>query len=358
MEREVKYLLILLILFVSCERIYHPSIDRTEGDLVVDARITNDPAKSFVHLTKTRSFYDQVPLPEVSGARVELLLIGSKTSYVAVEKNTGYYSFNVTPTIGKSYYLRITIGSDIYESLAATMPPQPTMDDFYTIDKVSKVFITNGDGVPQAFEKQGREIDADLPLSDSLSHYRFDVRSIIEWVWDSIPTSFSRFPNAYGWYSYNENQKFNLAGPTDFNQVSKIKNHPLLMISYNALDYLYTDTLTSKGWILIIGQYGTSKESYEFHQKLNSQFAATGSLFDPIQTQVVGNVLCKNDPTKIVYGFFELNSYQEYRYYFELFSPTSEPILKRVYRFPDIPDHGIVRSIQKEPPIRPDWWEE
>ena len=117
MEREVKYLLIILILFVSCERIYHPSIDRIEGQLVVDARITNDPAKSFVHLTKTRSFYDQEPLIQVSGARVELLLFGTRISYQATENNTGYYSFKVSPEIGKRYYLRITIGSDIYENL-------------------------------------------------------------------------------------------------------------------------------------------------------------------------------------------------------------------------------------------------
>ena len=357
MQKALYSLIFLLILFVSCEQIYHPSIDRVEGRLVVDAQITNDPAKNFVHLTRTRSFYDMVPLPEVSGAKVELIQMGGR-SVQAVERNTGYYTFPIVPVTGNRYYLRITIGVDIYESLAVTMPPIPTLDNFYTLDAVKKVWINNSDGVPQSFEKQGREIDVDLALTDSLSHYRFDVRSILEWTWDSIPSAFSMTHTAFGWYSYYENQQFNLAGPTDFNQVNKIEKHPLLMISYNAKDYLYADTLVSQGWILIIEQYGTSKESYEYHQKLNSQFAATGSLFDPVTTQVYGNVLCKNDPSKIVYGFFDLNSCQQYRYYFNLFSPTAAISLRQIYRYPDIPDNGIVKAAKKKPIVRPDWWEE
>lgn len=360
MQKELSYLILILVLFVSCERIYHPYIDKVEGQLIVDAKITNDPAKSIVHLSRTRSFYDMVPLTEVSGARVELVQMGGMYGLAvqATERNTGFYTFKTAPITGKRYYLRITIGGDVYESLAVTMPPSPTLSKFYTIDKVSKIYVADAQGNPKPFEKRGREIDVDLPITDSLSHYRFDVRSVLEWTWDSIPSVYSYYPTAYGWQSYYEHQNFNLAGPTGFNQVDQIKNHPLLMLSYEVKDYLYTDTLVSKGWILLIDQYGTSTESYEFHQKLNSQFAATGSLFDPVQTQVTGNILCKNDPTKIVYGYFDLISHQQYRYYFNLFSPSVAPVIRQLYRFPDIPDYGFVESIDKQPIVRPEWWEE
>jgi hypothetical protein len=118
--------------------------------------------------------------------------------------------------------------------------------------------------------------------------------------------------------------------------------------------------------MLVIEQYGTSKESYDFHQKLNNQFAATGSLFDPVQTQVFGNVLCKSDPTKIVYGYFDLNSYAQYRYFFPEPTTKGELIIKQIFRFPDLPDENGMLETQPlkippedpPPPLPPPvWWE-
>jgi hypothetical protein len=115
----------------------------------------------------------------------------------------------------------------------------------------------------------------------------------------------------------------------------------------------------------MIDQYGTSKESYEFHDKLNSQFSAAGSLFDPVQTQIEGNILCTTTPSKKVFGFFDLNSYQQYRYYFYLNPPPGKYIERQIFRYPNIPVTGRVNAIPKTkeepnpPTIKPpDWWEE
>lgn len=365
MQKELKYLLLLLVFFVSCEQYYQPDIERIDGQLVVEARINNDLSRNLVHLTRTRSFNDMVPLTEVSGATVEL--IENKTNKIrGTESSPGFYVFNSVPVSGRNYFLRIGILNDTYESEEVTMPPIPTITNFYTEHVVKKVYVNNIEGVPQALDRQGREIYVDIPVTNSLSHYRFDVRSILEWTWDSIPTSVSSIPTAYGWYSFYEKEKFNIAGPPNFSQIEKIEKHPLLMVSYNPLDYLYTDSLAYHGWILIIEQYGTSKGSYEYHEKLNSQFAAVGSLFDPIQSQVFGNIICKNNPSKIVFGYFDLNSYAQHRFYFNLWEPPGKVILRQIFRYPDIPDtKGMKRSQPIKgppdeilPPLPPPvWWE-
>ena len=354
MQKELKYLVLLLLIFVSCEQIYQPAIDHVNGQLVVEALITNDLTRSYVQLTRTRAFNDQVQLPEVSGATVQLIETGGATIQ-ATESTAGLYLFNTAPVSGNSYKLRIIISPDTYESEVVTMPPLPAITNFYTTNVVQKVYVNNGGSVPQAVIKDMREIDADLPVSNSLSHYRFDVRSVLEWTWDSIP---GEFHTAYGWYSYNANNQFILSGTPDFSQVNMLVKQPLLTVSYNALDYLYSDTLVSNGWILIVEQYGTSKGSYDFHQQLNSQFAATGSLFDPIQTQIFGNIKCKTDSTKIAWGYFDLNSCQQVRYYFNLSSPTGTITLRQLFQYPDIPVNGIVRATKSKPRVvRPSWWE-
>ena len=365
MKRTILYFTFLVYLFTSCEEIYKADIDYANGQLVVESLVTNELSKNFVRLTKTRNFNDEVSVVGISGATVEL--IENKTRVIrTTESSTGYYTFTTVPESGSSYHLRITVKGDLYESREVTMPPLPTFTNLNTVKITKTVFVASGESNPLPYEKQYREIHVDIPVTPELSHYRFDLRSVFEWSWDStfIPPSPTGIPTGYGFYAYSQTEKFVLAAPQNFSQAGNIQKFPLFQISYNAIDYLYSDTLKPKGWILVIEQYGTSKESYEYHENLNNQFSAVGSLFDPVQNQVHGNIICKSDPNKVVYGFFDLNSYQQYRYYFELPTPPIPLILRQIYRFPTIPPgfKWIMRTSRDsqgtQPPLSPpDWWE-
>ena len=364
--RKERYLLLLLLpLFVSCEKLYHPAIDPMSGLLVVDAQITNDLTKNDVHLSRTRSFYDDQAVREVTGANVTLNEVGSKVVLRGYEKTTGHYAFFEVPSPGKQYFLRIVIQNDTYESKAVTMPPLPVINNFYTTKVTIRYNEDSGEGTPRTYEKPGREIDADLPVNEALSNYRFSVRSLIEWTWSAVPGSLN--PDSYGWFSYQNNERFMLAGPADVTEPGKIIKFPLLTLSYTAYDYYHSSlrSLNATGWILFIEQFGISKESYEFHERLNSQFAASGSLFDPIQTQITSNILCKSKTSEIVYGYFDLYTYKQYRYFLKLPPPPLELTLRQIYRYPDIPFDGEIMAEKPSAtnpnpdPIRPPiWWEE
>jgi hypothetical protein len=61
---------------------------------------------------------------------------------------------------------------------------------------------------------------------------------------------------------------------------------------------------------------------------------------------------CKNDASKTVLGYFDLNSYRHYRYYINLGTNEKSKVIKREIRsYPTIPDRGYVRGI---PPV---FWE-
>lgn len=365
MRKELYFLFFLLPFMVSCEKLYHPAIDTVSGLLVVDAQITNDLTRNMVHLTRTRSFYDDQAVREVTGAVVTLNELGTKVVLKAYEKTTGHYAFYEVPVSGKTYFLRIVIQNDSYESKAVTMPPMPKLNNFYTTKVTIRYNEDSGEGTPRTYEKPGREIDADLPVTDSLAHYRFSVRSLIEWSLSQKPKNL--LPDSYGWFSYQNNERFMLAGPADVSEPGKIIKYPLLTLSYNSYDYYHSSQLPliTSGWILFIEQYGISKESYELHQRLNSQFAASGSLFDPIQTQIYGNILCKTKTSEIVYGYFDLYTFKEHRYFLKMPLPPLELVLRPIYRYPDIPFDGQVDAIlpsadnpNPDPIEKPSWWEE
>jgi len=357
MQKELYYLLILFFTIASCKEVYHPTLDTLGGELVVDAQVTNDASKNMVHLSRTRNFYNNQPEMEVTGATVTLVQMGG-TAIKGSEYAPGYYKFESLPVSGKQYYLRIVIQNDVYESRAVTMPPAPVISNFYTTDLQTTVLYNGDNGTHVTYLRQSRDINVDLPATDALTYYRFDIRSLVEWTWDANPAKAGLFPTCYGWYSFQDKEYFNLVGPKDLSEPGKILKHRLLNIAYDSISTAHKDSLQIKGWILFVEQYGTSKESYDFHQQLNSQFAAAGSLFDPIQTQVDGNILCLTDPLQKAFGFFDLNSYQQVRYFLILNKPPGVILLRQLFKFPDIPDTGQIYGKEGEPPLKPAWWEE
>ena len=351
MCKKLIYFSYLLLLFTSCEEYYTPVIDTIGGQLVVEALLTNDASKNFVHLTTTSSFYDKMAPKAVSGAVVELVEVNG-SPIQGVENVPGYFYFSIVPEVGRDYVLRIKINNETFESKVVKMPPLPKITNCYSGYVEKKIYTTDAYGVPVASVVQGRYIYTDLTVANSLSYYRFNVRSVLEWIYAPPAIGGPLPPQHFGWQSYFENAQFNIAGPKQFSQAGKIEKHPVLFLLYDTRSLLKPDS-TQNGWIVIIDQYGTSKESYDFHEKLNSQFAANGSLFDPIQTQIYGNITCTSNPSKIAFGYFDLNSYQQYRYYIYMSAPDpNNPIIPRqIFRYPYIPDSGETVTYP------PDWWE-
>jgi len=349
MLRGLTYFLFLLILLASCEEYYTPKIDDVSGHLVVDALITNNLSKNYVNLSTTRGFYDGQAPSSVFHATVELV---DKNGVIleGTESSLGSFNFETVPEIGNSYKLRIYYQNFTYESEMVTMPPMPEILNASLVEKAKKEYWSDIYGVVTPVSFPGNDICVDAPVTDSLAYYRFSTRSVLEWNY----TPPGGGPQIFGWNSFYPTN-FNIAGPKIFSQTSdKIEKHALVWLANESTKYfLHTDTLASNGWILIVDQFATSKGSFNYHEKLNSQFAADGSLFDPIPDQIYGNIRCLSDSTKNVYGYFDLNSYRQYRYFLRMYIKYNGANLRQLLTFPYIIDFG---QTDKGPP--PDgWWE-
>lgn len=349
MRTKLIYLALTVMLFTSCEEYYKPDLDVVPELLVVDSHVTNDPKQNFVRLSKTRSFYSTSEEGKIIDAKVELIDTSGETTK-GNEVTSGYFTFSKLPIPGRKYFIRITHGKDIYESAQVYMPPLPAIDTLYTKHKIEKTYRTDAFGVPEQLELSGREIYIDAPTNPQLKYYRFSWRAVLQWIYS--PTEYSEIPppSVYGWKSFYDNDVFNIAGPKEFSTSDKVQQHPILWRAYNNKEYLDSLTQTGNGWILIIDQYGISKASYDFHEKLNRQLAAEGSLFDPLLTQIYGNIKCVSNPSKIALGFFDLNSYRQHRYFLGLgYSEKSVVTQRRLNQYPDIPDNGY--QTENPPPF-------
>jgi hypothetical protein len=352
MRKEIIYLALFLGLFASCEEYYKPNLKVVPSILVVESRICNILQKSYVKLSMTQDFYNTSENLDVAGAKVELVQVGGSITR-GIDGGAGYFTFTSSPIVGKKYFLRITNQNDIYQSETVLMPPVPQIDSLYTIDNVEKSYRTDAFGNPELVETEGRKIYIDAPITSSLEYYRFDWRAVLQWIYSPPGTSTSPPPPPWwGWKSIYNLSTFNIAGPKEFSRSDKVTKHPILSLAYDNKAYLDSNTLVGSGWILILDEYGISKSSYDFHEKLNKQLSAEGSLFDPVLTQVYGNIRCTSDPTKTILGFFELNSYRQYRYFLNFgTNKDAKVIQRRLNNYPDIPNYGLLKG------SRPVFWE-
>lgn len=349
MKKQIIYLSLISLVIVGCEDIYNPKIDAVPGQLVVEAHLTNDSAQNFVKLTIARSYYSNAAIEPAIGAKVSLVQVGG-VDQKGIEGNLGNFTFPGTPVPGKYYILRIQYDNNYYESSQVKMPPLPTIDTLYTPASINKSYITDAYGNPQLVEDPGRNISIDAPITADLKYYRFEYRAVLLWEY-SPPLLVPDPPTWYGWLSVQSTSSFNIAGPKDFSVSDKIQNHKTLFITYNNQQYLDSIQQIPVGWILILDEYGTTKESYDFRRAMNRQFSAEGSLFDPVNTQIYSNIHCTNDPSKIVLGFFDLNSYRQYRYYLNLSTHDEMCVQRRLNRYPEIPSKGYLIG------YRPAFWE-
>jgi hypothetical protein len=352
MRKEYIYLALFLTLFVSCEELYTPNLDVVPGILVVESRLTNNQEKNFVKLSMTQDFYNTTETQEVTNAKVELIQVGGSTLN-GIDGGAGYFTFTSSPVPGKEYFLRITNQEDVYQSDTVLMPPVPKIDSLYTIHNVEKSYRTDAYGSPQLVETPGKKIYIDAPITSSLEYYRFDWRAVLQWVYTPpAPAIGPPPPQWFGWKSIYDLGTFNIAGPKEFSSSDKVTKHTIAALAYDPQVYLDSITQVGSNWILILDEYGTTKSSYDFHEKLNKQLSADGSLFDPVLTQVYGNIQCTSDSKKTVLGFFELNSYRQYRYFLNLgYDEASKGVQRRLNQYPEISYEGYLIG------ERPAFWE-
>jgi hypothetical protein len=343
---------VLLLAFLSsCEELYFPSLDKMQGIMVVESHVTNDPKLNYIKITTTNGFYESVPNESLKGITVKLTEINGRTIR-ATDTGKGIFAFSETPEPGMDYKLTITYQNDVFESDTVRMPALPSIEDIYSLYKVSKTYRTDSFGPPVLVETPGREIYIDAPLSPALQYYRFDWRAVLLWAITPPPSPTGPSTSTYGWNSLFDQNIINLAGQKRYSEAGQLKKHPILSIPYDYKIYLDSKEKVENGWILIINQYGIDQKSHDFYEQLNKQLTAEGQLFDPVLTQITGNIRCTNDPTKKILGNFEVNSYRQYRYYFNLWGiDQGKVLLRELYRYPEIPNEGTSFRIV------PDFWE-
>jgi len=192
------YLLILSILFVSCEEVVNVNLDTAPPRLVIEAAINwqkgTDGKEQTIKLTTTTDFYSS-EIPTVSGAIVYIKNSNNAVFNFIEVPGTGRYVCNdFIPVLNETYYLTVI-------SNGATYTASETLNSVATITEI----VQNNQG---GFTGQNIEIKAyfDDPGNET-NYYLYEYSSIQQVRSDFYVDDDTHF-NGNTFFSLSENEDY------------------------------------------------------------------------------------------------------------------------------------------------------
>jgi len=362
--------LLLIVTFNNCTEIYNPNIISDTKALVVEGIITNEAGPYTIRLTEAVTFSSDsiIDSKNVTGAKLTITDNEDHT-YKLTEPKAGNYvtPVNFTPKVGNSYKLHITTkDGNKYESNEETLLPPQTYDSIHVIHATESYMDNN-----KLQNAEGADVLVDLfksiSKSDVVPACRFSNKITVQYrytmpVYDDVGNITPYFHwNYFGWRTFNLNDIENITPEKSTSSSPLIKNHSIGFTPFSPLNYGFIMPIQAPLVLYLrVNQYTVNNDSYRYFKTANSQLSASGKLFDPITTQLQGNLRCVSNSSKIILGLFEVSSVMHHAFVVNG-SQLSENVSIRKAPVIDIPaDKAFsekVDEINGAPTPLPNWWD-
>jgi len=313
----------LICSFSSCQEIFNPDLDIEAISLpCVEAVITDSSSLCFIYLRENAEFnarYNKTIDDAVVTLSIDSLeseQFESSSGYRYIPESEGFVA-----EYGKEYSLNILLndGSE-YISEPCTLPPPADSLRFYIEPGVNNYISTNIYGEVKVNEITGYNAYLDILSSQVNSqYYRQDIKIVYQYVY-YVQVGFFSIP-VYAWQirgindipiaqrSVN-NGKMNVVMREDINFLNHVKINPFKEME--------TRTITGyiqSGWVVLIDNYSINKEAYLYYDKIDKQLNAKNQYFDPVPSQIFGNIHDVENPENLAFGLFELSNVETKVFY-------------------------------------------
>ncbi len=300
MPKLIPLLAALLLLLSGCVDKYQPDVVGTSQRYLVVDGLINLRGVTTVLLSRTRSLSTPTPLVE-SKATVSIQ-DETGTKYALTEQAPGTYtSPALTLDAARRYQLRVrtAAGREYASDLVAGKLTPP-------IDQIS-----------WAQERNGVQLYVDAhDATNNTRYYRWTYQE----TWKFSAPYFSEYEYINGnmvrrvdniqecWRS--ESSTAIILGSTARLSQDVVSKYPLLLTPGDSYRFRIK-------YSLLVQQYAQSAEEYAYWEKLKKNTESLGTLFDPLPTQLTGNVHCLTDASELVVGYVGASSLSEKRLFID-----------------------------------------
>ena len=301
MKRITTISIFTLMLMMACVEPYAPQeIKSAENFLVVDGFLDGSSGSAKIKLTHAIALSENIPIPAEEGATVTVEPVKGATIPLSETDEGVYTADNLTFDESTAYRLRVkTTGGTEYTSDYIKLKKSPSLD--------SVVWRGTGKGVQ--FYVNGHD-----PFNQT-TFYRYvftetwEFRATYVSDWMKIGgTPVFRNPiteQVYTCWRTQDSQEVLTASTRKLNE-DVVSMYPINFIPKGS-------RMLSRTYSIKVQQRAISQEEFEYWDLIRKTTESLGGLFDPLPSQVVGNVHNEDDPTEQVLGYFTGGYVQEKR---------------------------------------------
>jgi hypothetical protein len=364
MNRPICKLIIFLAVTTvisSCQEVFEPRIKVDTYYMVVDGMITNNYGPHYIKIFYTKPLGDPYSYNVVSNATVSI--VDNQGNVISLEEYTmGTYE---TPSgfkgeVGVEYTLDIiTDDGAHFQSTPQMMPLPVILDSLYASRGFEPLYyVSEQSGRLEKVDMDVLNVFAATSSSDgSFPKFRFTSEAYLQYIQRSSELSGTGEVTAdttyYCWLKRNiiDFVGFDIG---EYTIPYEARNHRVAMLPRGVnpmrfMDFpegLYTDVRVVYNRFLSLND-----DAYEFHRMKNEQIRGQGGLFDPVITQIDGNVKCISDPSVRVLGFFEASN-DLGMFVYKILHPKNldNYEIRLIEYFDPLPRSGCTKTIP------PDFW--
>ena len=285
----VRSLLFIEAFFGSCREPFYPKdVNGNPGFLVVDGFINAGTDSSFIRLTRTASLNDSNVITELH-ANI-YVSDGSGGIFPLTELKNGYYGADHLDLMqGRTYRLNIqTRDGRVYASDSFPVFKTPDIDSLsWSQDSIGvSVYAYTHDATNQT--KYYRW--------DYVETWRYSAAVPTNIYWDGtqvLPLA----PADQVYSCWNNDKSTSLILATSQNLTQDTIGHQLICEVPGGSEKI------SLRYSILVNQYALTKDAFDYWTNLKANTELTGSIFDPLPSQIVGNIHCVSNPSEQVMGF-------------------------------------------------------
>lgn len=342
----------LVILLTSCQKVFVPDIAQMDPVLVVEGYLTTQPVVQRVDLSYSSPFGQRPTYIKETGATVYVTDdMGNRFNYYERgplgEYRTDSAEF-IKGIVGHTYVLHIeTKDGNVYEStpqkILACAEPYRLRCNRAT----EEVLTEDAYGAPLEVYYDG--VDINVSSTGILPTGNF-----YQYTWNAYEEHLTTVESGITIYYFYQHRRlsgkyFSYISTASADGLSDltIRNKKVLFLATNDLtsfdpilpDTLFDSTATIRtafqGLLFKLQTRSLTPSAYEFWNGAEDQLNAKGELFDPVTSQINGNMICVSDSTKKVYGIFTASD-QKNKFEYFYFNNSNRTFSEDIDSFPQL----------------------
>jgi hypothetical protein len=284
-------LVLFILLLGSCIEPFNPALNNpVQGVVVVEGYINAGPGKSLFKLSRSVPVDRGEQRVDKENDALITIVNDQDQRYELIETESGLYeSDELNLPTDASYKIEIQLKTgEQYESALLPVKVTPAIDSIsWTVSDQLYLYVNTHDPQGSTFFYQWTYAE-DWQI-------RSPLKSLLKWEDDTVKTR-SREEQAvmYNCWKSSSSKDLYFASSQSF-QRDEMK--------FNLIKFPLGAEETSVKYSVIVKQHALTEEDFNYLRLIQRNTSVTGSFFDPVPTQLYGNIVNIKNADELVVGY-------------------------------------------------------